>query len=641
MTVGQNVLSIIDGPTLHLSQLTTEHVSTLRELWEADDRGAFYLYYYKLTGSVQSLIQAHIGTYSGLYGGAALIGNAIAKHSNPELYSISLDEFSSRIVQGLLVGIEESFQNGAGTGVLSNDAIQQRDQGVWTSLGMGDYFPGNFQLYDDGISNLLSAGTLSSGLAAIQLTYARVGFDANDFQGERYQTVNTADVSFIIDSATGKVVYVEAASQPFVDTAIPVSIGFLGFLFRGIHPTLQGTVDPLILKVYDDNPVSEGDPTSSALQAFVLLAWNAAFGETDIDVSLRTKFTKYLGAAGQDIDHDLSLPTKLTWNSLPIVLKNNGTYVDDEFGHIVVGYDQAVLLGKGGGDILIGFGSTDASGGEGRDLLFGKGSAVLHGDGENDWLAGSENVQLFGDAGDDTLLAAGTAVADGGAGADWIAAFEQATAHGGDDEDILLGKGAVTLAGGNGDDLILFWNAETSSPEEKTQVDGGAGNDTVAGFGTAIVNLGAGDDLFLHAGRGSIVHGGAGADTFWLTRDVLIADADHDDTIALFGVPLTGGLRFAGSELPWAVGPNLIRYGMNAAGELIIRDWFGSDTYVAGFDRDLDPSTPRRRTRCAGLSPLRASRQPECLQRSFDRHLHDSHGADGRVPDRRSARSRP
>ncbi len=105
-----------------INGLTQAHVALLNELWNSDDRGGFYLAYANMLSQMQPtsntssalisqaiqqcIMQAHISTYSGFIGGAALLGNAIAKYSDPENYKISLDQFSKDIVGGLFAAIQ-------------------------------------------------------------------------------------------------------------------------------------------------------------------------------------------------------------------------------------------------------------------------------------------------------------------------------------------------------------------------------------------------------------------------------------------------------------------------------------------------------------------------------------------------------
>ncbi|SFI31048.1 hypothetical protein [Bradyrhizobium sp. cf659] len=100
--------------------ITQLDIDKIQELLDSGDRAGAYIYYYELIKDVdpsagrQILIQAQITTYSGFFGGAALIGNALAKHANPDLYPPTLDGFSVDIVQGLINAIKADFTNGDG-----------------------------------------------------------------------------------------------------------------------------------------------------------------------------------------------------------------------------------------------------------------------------------------------------------------------------------------------------------------------------------------------------------------------------------------------------------------------------------------------------------------------------------------------
>jgi hypothetical protein len=65
-------------------RLTNDQIDELVRLLDVNhDRGGFYLAYYNFikpfspSGAEQVLLQAQISTYSGFFGGGALIGNAI------------------------------------------------------------------------------------------------------------------------------------------------------------------------------------------------------------------------------------------------------------------------------------------------------------------------------------------------------------------------------------------------------------------------------------------------------------------------------------------------------------------------------------------------------------------------------------
>ena len=104
--------------------------------WQEADRGGFYLAYYDMIKNInpdaaqQVLLQAEITTYSGFIGGAALLGNALAKNADPIQYNIPLDKFSWEIADALCILIEQSVdQGGIDAGVISAGNIQLSDQG--------------------------------------------------------------------------------------------------------------------------------------------------------------------------------------------------------------------------------------------------------------------------------------------------------------------------------------------------------------------------------------------------------------------------------------------------------------------------------------------------------------------------------
>jgi hypothetical protein len=130
-------------------QLTTQDINELNELLNVKgDRGGFYYRYYELTGSEQALVQAQITTYSGHWGGLAINGNTVAKFNNPEIYNISLDQFSQDIAVALFKAVEQEVEDGK-TGILTVDQIQALDRGVWVEKNLGEWFPGNIYFADD------------------------------------------------------------------------------------------------------------------------------------------------------------------------------------------------------------------------------------------------------------------------------------------------------------------------------------------------------------------------------------------------------------------------------------------------------------------------------------------------------------
>ncbi|MEA2997061.1 MAG: hypothetical protein QOG74_2610, partial [Alphaproteobacteria bacterium] len=124
--------------------------------------------------------------------------------------------------------------------------------------------------------------------------------------------------------------------------------------------------------------------------------------------------------------------------------------------------------------------------------------------------------------------------------------------------------------------------------------DFGEGDDTVSvpqGQSHNIeIDLGGGDDTLLGAPQGSEIFGGSGNDSFELTKNVLIADAEEFDKVTYFGKTLTGGVQWGKSESPWAKGRFNVRYAIDTDGELVIEDPQGRQMFISNFDADADPS---------------------------------------------------
>jgi Ca2+-binding RTX toxin-like protein len=101
------------------------------------------------------------------------------------------------------------------------------------------------------------------------------------------------------------------------------------------------------------------------------------------------------------------------------------------------------------------------------------------------------------------------------------------------------------------------------------------------------IYLEGGNDTLKQAPRGSIVYGGEGEDTFELSKDILIADADSDDQITFYGKYISGGVAWKGQESPWAKGLMGLRYGGNSDGELVINAKDEDEAFVANFNFSL------------------------------------------------------
>jgi hypothetical protein len=100
-------------------------------------------------------------------------------------------------------------------------------------------------------------------------------------------------------------------------------------------------------------------------------------------------------------------------------------------------------------------------------------------------------------------------------------------------------------------------------------------NDALHVTGADRINLTEHDDVVMSADYGSIIETGAGNDKIWFMDGVAVADLSTDDRIALAGIlTFYGGLKNEASEDPYAWGPYGTSYGLNAQGDLIIRNAF-------------------------------------------------------------------
>jgi Ca2+-binding RTX toxin-like protein len=139
-----------------MNQITQEKLNRLNSLLSKGDRGRVYLELaetYKPVSSNafnQIIQQAQITTYSGVIGGAAILGNFYAKNNagsnsnGKSRYDVPLDVFSVQIIKRLLDATQLSLNRG-GNGILTIDEIRALDYSVWNDKGIGHLFPGNLQ----------------------------------------------------------------------------------------------------------------------------------------------------------------------------------------------------------------------------------------------------------------------------------------------------------------------------------------------------------------------------------------------------------------------------------------------------------------------------------------------------------------
>ncbi len=190
------------------------------------------------------------------------------------------------------------------------------------------------------------------------------------------------------------------------------------------------------------------------------------------------------------------------------------------------------------------------------------------------------NIMFDGGVGNDTLTYAGTGVT--------TSIKEISSANETDSKGLKMEliSNIENIVGTAGDDQL---NIGLLASTKVKEIHTGTGNDTVWVFGSAVfanptIYLEDGNDTLNSATRGSIIYGGAGSDIFQIGQDYLIADADATDVIMYGTQVLHGGVTWEGQESPWAKGMGGIRYGKNSDGELVIKDPYGRETFVANFN---------------------------------------------------------
>lgn len=248
-----------------------------------------------------------------------------------------------------------------------------------------------------------------------------------------------------------------------------------------------------------------------------------------------------------------------------------------------LGFDPSYVThaGTAGNDTLTGTAGRDViDGGDGGDTLNGgDGNDVLRGGDGNDALTGGlGNDQLFSGFGDDTVVGgdgndtidggAGFDIIDGGAGADLISDF-----NGGDN-----------LTGGAGDDFIevfITTAAVAGAGQIGNRISAGDGNDTVVMGADSyhaptlpayVVDLGAGDDIFIGAGRGR----GEGEPVQTLTLG-----AGRDRVQAFTGVITDFQTGVAGDSID--VASILLSLGNTLVYRNLVQVLAGQDPFANGF----------------------------------------------------------
>jgi Ca2+-binding RTX toxin-like protein len=276
------------------------------------------------------------------------------------------------------------------------------------------------------------------------------------------------------------------------------------------------------------------------------------------------------------------------YNSDTVIIENAGEGVDSIWTAVDYTLPENV-------ENLYLVGDTNGIGNAGDNIIYG------YGVGSNIINGGAGNDSLYGGEGDDSILGgSGSDYLLGGLGTDYLA--------GGDDNDVLDGAGDSvgldTFAGGAGDDVYGVYNSDTVIIEEAS-----SGNDSVwtavnyilaanvenlylvgdtNGTGNAgdntIVGYGAGDNVIDGGDGVDNLFGGAGNDTFILSKTSADNIGDFgvgNDRLQISASAFGGGL-VAGAALQ----ANQILVGANTANTVDQRFIFDTTNGDLFFDAD-------------------------------------------------------
>jgi A nuclease family of the HNH/ENDO VII superfamily with conserved AHH len=155
---------------------------------------------------------------------------------------------------------------------------------------------------------------------------------------------------------------------------------------------------------------------------------------------------------------------------------------------------------------------------------------------------------------DTIIIADGDRKIEGGDGTQFLWGRGASKLLGGDGNDYMLHSGSGVAQGEAGDDTVIGWGGENLT------LDGGEGNDWVVAFlGTKTTTIGGlGRDWIWNTSEGGVLYGDtfngldengnpvnyddpANSDNFWWWPDTTIMDAQKNDVLKFFGMPLTGG----------------------------------------------------------------------------------------------------
>ena len=219
-----------------LSQQDIDHLGWL--LNEVGDRTAFHLHYYELTGNEQVLAAAKISHLTDFEGAVAERANEVIQERFPDQYPQGgVFDFSRDVAATIYSAITKDFNEGTGTGVLSERGYLEAARDAWDAKGLGDQFPGNPLLATERAAEgdfrgawdaFDSQGTDITLEAAAFTVVPDISGDPHPGLQERlenatYHLTEDGKAGYYLDRETGQIVAVfdrpsDLATEPQVDS---------------------------------------------------------------------------------------------------------------------------------------------------------------------------------------------------------------------------------------------------------------------------------------------------------------------------------------------------------------------------------------------------------------------------------------
>jgi Ca2+-binding RTX toxin-like protein len=141
--------------------------------------------------------------------------------------------------------------------------------------------------------------------------------------------------------------------------------------------------------------------------------------------------------------------------------------------------------------------------------------------------------------------------------------------------------GMTTLNLGANNDTIKL--SQAADPYLHVINTGGGVNDISSDNIDVTINLQGTNDTVRHAGRGSVINVGTGHATIYVSDDILISGLKPTDTVIVNGRVIHGAIGSINSEAQWILGGDGVSYGLNAQGQLGIKDSLGHIMYISGY----------------------------------------------------------